>query len=118
MKAAFARRARPSRTFVIGFDDHGRSRRSREEQLHEIAAWWSEHREASPWLVLDEFDRCVSLLESTPDAGARFHRSRVPGLRRLVMRRTKHHLYYLHDERNAVVYIIAVWAHPRPALRR
>jgi hypothetical protein len=25
-----------------------------------------EHREASPWLVLDEFDRCVSLLESTP----------------------------------------------------
>lgn len=37
-----------------------------EEQLHEIAAWWREHREASPWLVMDEFDRCVSLLESTP----------------------------------------------------
>jgi plasmid stabilization system protein ParE len=84
-----------------------------EKQLHEIAAWWMDHREASPWLVADEFDRCVSLLESTPDAGARFHRSRVPGVRRLVMRRTKHHVYYLHDEANAVVYIIAVWGAPK-----
>jgi hypothetical protein len=25
------------------------------------------------------------------------------------MRRTKHHVYYLHDEPNAAVYIIAVW---------
>jgi len=69
-----------------------------EEQLQEIAEWWMAHREASPLLVLDEFDRCVSLLESSPDAGARFHRSGVPGVRRLVMRRTKHHVYYLHDE--------------------
>jgi plasmid stabilization system protein ParE len=82
---------------------------SAEEQLHEIAEWWMEHREASPSLVMDEFERCVSLLESSPDAGARFHRSRVPGVRRLVMRRTKHHVYYLHDESNVVVYIIAVW---------
>jgi hypothetical protein len=66
-----------------------------------------EHREASPSLVMDEFDRCVSLLESSPDAG------RVPGVRRLVMRRTKHHVYYLHDEPNAVVYIVAVWGAPK-----
>ena len=67
-----------------------------EEQLDEIVEWWRTHREASPTLVMDEFERCVSLLESSPDAGARFHRSRVPGVRRLVMRRTKHHVYYLH----------------------
>jgi hypothetical protein len=48
---------------------------------------------------------------------ARFHGSRVPGVQRLVMRRTKHHVYYLHDERNAVVYIIAVWVPPRRAFR-
>ena len=84
-----------------------------EEQLHEIAEWWMSHRDASPLLVMDEFDRCVSLLESSPDAGPRFHRSRVPGVRRLVMRRTKHHVYYLHDEPNAIVYIIAVWGAPK-----
>jgi hypothetical protein len=30
-----------------------------------------------------------------------------------MMRRTKHHVYYLHDERNAVVYIIAMWGAPK-----
>ena len=84
-----------------------------EAQLDEIVEWWRTHREASPALVVEEFERCVSLLESSPDAGAGFHRSRVPGVRRLVMRRTNHHLYYLHDEPNAVVYILAVWGAPK-----
>lgn len=51
---------------------------SAEDQLHEIAAWWMEHREASPSLVMDEFERCVSLLESSPDAGARFIEAACP----------------------------------------
>lgn len=84
-----------------------------EAQLREISEWWMAHREASPLLVMDEFDRCVSLLEASPDVGARFHRSHVPGVRRLVMRRTKHHVYYLHDEPNALVYILAVWGAPK-----
>jgi plasmid stabilization system protein ParE len=91
-----------------------------EAQLDEIIEWWREHREASPALVMDEFERCVSLLEASPDAGPRFHRSRAPGVRRLVMRRTKHHVYYLHDQREAVVYILAVWGAPKtgyPTLR-
>ena len=29
------------------------------------------------------------------------------------MRRTKHHVYYLHDDRNAVVYVLAVWGAPK-----
>lgn len=29
------------------------------------------------------------------------------------MRRTKHHVYYLHDEPNAVVNIVAVWGAPK-----
>lgn len=84
-----------------------------EQQLHEIVEWWKAHREASPVLVLEELERCLSLLESSPDVGARFHRSRIPSVRRLLMRRTKHHLYYLHDERNAVVYVIAIWGAPK-----
>jgi plasmid stabilization system protein ParE len=84
-----------------------------EEQLREIGEWWMANREASPLLLMDEFERCVSLLESSPDVGVRFHRSSVPGVRRLVMKRTKHHVYYLHDEPNAIVYIIAVWGAPK-----
>ncbi|MBI2893554.1 MAG: type II toxin-antitoxin system RelE/ParE family toxin [Deltaproteobacteria bacterium] len=91
-----------------------------EEQLREIIEWWVENRPAAPALVLEEFARCVELLEHSPDAGPRFLRTRVPGVRRLVMKRTRHLVYYVHDEENAVVYIITVWGAPRegdPALR-
>lgn len=87
-----------------------------EEQLREIVEWWYEHRDTSPQLVMDEFERCVALLASSPDVGVRFHRGRVPGVRRLVMRRTKHHVYSLHDEVNSMVYILAVWARPSSAI--
>jgi hypothetical protein len=36
------------------------------------------------------------------------------------MKRTKHHVYYVHDANNGVVYIIAVWGAPKegdPVLR-
>jgi hypothetical protein len=68
---------------------------------------------AAPSLAIDEFERCVRLLESTPDIGTAFHRTKVPGVRRLVMSATKHFVYYVHDATNAVVYIIAVWGTPK-----
>jgi hypothetical protein len=42
-----------------------------EQQLREIVEWWLEKRHAAPLLVLDEFERCVNLLESSPDRRAR-----------------------------------------------
>src|SRR6185503_4423949 len=91
-----------------------------QEQLREIVEWWSANRPAAPTLALEEFERCVTLLESSPDIGPKFHRSRVPGVRRIVMRRSKHLVYYLHDAENEVVYIIAIWGAPKggnPVLR-
>lgn len=84
-----------------------------EENLREIIEWWTAHRDIGPHLVVDEFERCAALLKSSPDAGVGFHRGRVPGVRRLIMRRTKHHVYYLHDEPNAIVYVLAVWGAPK-----
>jgi plasmid stabilization system protein ParE len=91
-----------------------------EEQLREINEWWIANRRAAATLVIDEFERCVTLLESSPDIGTRFHRTTVPGVRRLVMKKTKHFVYYVHDDGNAVVYVIAVWGAPKggdPVLR-
>jgi len=84
-----------------------------EGHLHEINEWWIANRAAAPRLVLDEFERCVSLVAFSPDVGLRFHRTPIPGVRRLVMKRTKHHVYYVHDTNNGVVYIIAVWGAPK-----
>ncbi len=64
---------------------------------------------------MDEFDRCVSLLESSRTRVLGFTAAACPasGVRRLVMRRTKPHVYDLHDEPNAVVDIVAVWGAPK-----
>jgi plasmid stabilization system protein ParE len=89
-------------------------------QLRDIVSWWRSNRAAARDLVLDEFERCVILLESTPDVGARFSRSSIPGVRKVLMRRTKHSVYYLHDAAHGVVYILAVWGSPQagdPLLR-
>ena len=40
-----------------------------EAQLVEIDAWWVAHRSSSPTLVIDEFERCVSLLEIRQPTG-------------------------------------------------
>ena len=91
-----------------------------EEQLREINEWWIANRRAAPNLVLDEFERCVTLLDGSPDIGTGFHRTSVPGVRRLVMKKTRHFVYYVHDDDNAVVYVIAVWGAPKegdPELR-
>lgn len=91
-----------------------------EAQLREIVAWWTANRPAAPDLVLDELERCVTLLQSTPDVGTPFRRTAVPGVRRIVMKKTRHFVYYVHDAARAVVYIIAVWGTPKggdPLLR-
>ena len=91
-----------------------------EDQLRIIDRWWRENRPLAPKLVLEEFSRCVSLLETAPDIGPRFRRSSVLGVRRLVMKRTKHIVFYVHDRANAIVHVIAVWGAPKegtPILR-
>jgi plasmid stabilization system protein ParE len=70
------------------------------------------NRQAAPSLVVDEFERCVTLLENSPDIGTTFHRTNVPGVRRLLMKKTKHLIYYVHDDNNAVVYIVAISSGP------
>lgn len=91
-----------------------------EQQLRAIDTWWREHRLLAPDMVVGELERCLTVLAAAPDAGPRFMRSTVPGVRRILMKRTRHHVYYLHDEANAIVYIIAIWGTPKqgdPLLR-
>jgi plasmid stabilization system protein ParE len=83
------------------------------QQLREIDAWWRDHRPDAVTLVADEFERCVELLENTPGLGAPFRKTSVFGVRRLVMKKTKHLVYYVHDSVHSVVYIIAVWGMPK-----
>jgi hypothetical protein len=55
----------------------------------------------------------LHLLAEAPGAGAPFARTRRPGTRRLLLRRTWHWLYYTVDARHDVVYVLAFWSNRR-----
>jgi len=81
-----------------------------EEQLRAASSWWQENRLASPGLLVEELDRAIEMLRELPGLGARFHRGTIPGVRRVLLRRSGYWVYYLPDEARAVVYVLAVWS--------
>jgi len=81
-----------------------------EAQARQISAWWRENRTAAPDLFLKELSEGLSLLAFFPGAGARFRRASVTGVRRVLLRKTMHWIYYVHDEPREVIYVLAVWS--------
>ena len=57
-----------------------------EQQLREIDQWWLAERQASPDLFLDEIARVVELLSEFPDIGSPFQKTKLPGIRRVLLR--------------------------------
>ena len=73
----------------------------------------------------DLFDRelsdTLSLIGEVPDIGHRYRRARIPGLRRMLLKRSRYHVYYVHDEKQQAVVVLAVWSAVRgrgPSLRK
>lgn len=78
-------------------------------QLLEIAEWWTVNRRKAPELVLRELARATSLLAVTPMAGKAYRGATSASYRRLLLRRSRFHVYYLIDETARVVMIVAIW---------
>lgn len=72
----------------------------------EIDAWWRDHRDKAPDLFEQELAIAVRTIASAPAAG-RPYPFRGVDVRRLLMRATRHHVYYV--ERVDHVLIVAVW---------
>lgn len=91
-----------------------------ERELREVQSWWHANRPEATNLLDEEIEHCVTLLTSSPNVGLRVRKNgRVP-FRRLVMPRTRHVLYYLHDEAASIVYIGSIWGaskRRRPTLK-
>ncbi len=84
-----------------------------DSQIRGIDDWWREHRRASPDLFLDELANAFDILARAPQIGRRYRRSPVPGTRRLLLRATRYHVYYVQREREVMV--LAVWHGERRA---
>jgi plasmid stabilization system protein ParE len=78
-----------------------------EAHIDAIDAWWRSNRRAGPNLFAEELAEAVALLELAPEVGRRYHHPEVIGVRRVLLRATRHHVYYVPTERAVVV--LAVW---------
>ncbi|MSP60154.1 MAG: type II toxin-antitoxin system RelE/ParE family toxin [Myxococcales bacterium] len=77
------------------------------DQAESVAAWWNDHRPAGPTLFRDELAGAVGKLETAPSAGTEY--KPVPQIRRVLMPRSRYHVYDFVDEATAVVQVRAIW---------
>jgi plasmid stabilization system protein ParE len=78
-----------------------------EAHIRRIDAWWRVNRTASPELFQQELADALSTLELVPEAGTRYSHSKVRGVRRIHLRATRHHIYYVVGKE--AVAVLAVW---------
>jgi plasmid stabilization system protein ParE len=84
-----------------------------EAQIRTIDDWWRENRRASPNLFIDELLHAFDTLAQAPLLGRPYRRSSVPGVRRLLLPATRHHVYYVPNDHDVI--ILAVWHAERGA---
>jgi plasmid stabilization system protein ParE len=83
-----------------------------EAQLNAISAWCKANSSELSTTLLAELEQALILLARTPSMGQPFLRATRQGVRRLLLRRSQHWLYYVH-QRNRAVYILAIWSTAR-----
>ncbi len=78
-----------------------------EAQIRSIDAWWRRNRRDSPDLFSSELASAFSTLEAAPRTGKLYRRSKLRGVRRILLPTTRNHVYYLVGIE--VVIVLAVW---------
>jgi plasmid stabilization system protein ParE len=73
----------------------------------EIDLWWRQNRDWAPDLFEQELSMACKMIGASPYIGRRFPHPEISGVRRLLMRATRNHIYYvvLTDH----VLVLAVW---------
>lgn len=82
--------------------------RARAQILNE-QLWWLENRPKSPDLFDDELNRAFDLLLAEPYSGKNAKDPQHPNLRRLLLRRTRRHVYYVYDAAHDEILVVALW---------
>ena len=76
-------------------------------QIRDIDAWWRENRRASPDLFLDELSAAFGIIGDAPQIGRLYRQSRVPDTRRVLLKGTRYHVYYV--PRADELRVLALW---------
>lgn len=83
------------------------------EQALAMDAWWREHRPKARDLFMREFMAVRELIAETPTLGTVYTDRSGKSARRVLMPRTKNHVYFEVDEENEQIVVLAVWGAPR-----
>ena len=70
--------------------------------------WWRANRDAKD-LFLIEFEQTLRQLAMTADLGQPYRRIRGKLIQRVLMKKTRCHVYYWHDPERGMVEIHSVW---------
>jgi plasmid stabilization system protein ParE len=81
------------------------ARAAREIELAD--AWWREHRQAAPATVREDVKSAFQLLLQQPGVGVKVISARMPGTRRLHLKRIGYFIYY--RARDEQLYVLSVW---------
>jgi plasmid stabilization system protein ParE len=77
-------------------------------QIREIDSWWRRNRPVSPNLFADELEIAFDTIGHAPHIGRLYRQSTVPETRRVLLKRTRFHVYYV-VPRADEVRVLAVW---------
>jgi plasmid stabilization system protein ParE len=78
-------------------------------QIQEISRWWRANREKNPGLFREELAGVRHQLAHVPTAGPAYDSPEHGDVRRILLIRTQYHVYYVIDEKQRVVTVLAVW---------
>ena len=80
-------------------------------EVEQLAQWWAENRTAAPGAVRLDLEVDLFVLVRHPSLGRKVDASRSPQVRRYLMSRTQHWLYY--RVKDSVLEVLPVWATSR-----
>ena len=70
--------------------------------------WWREHRDAKE-LFATEFEEMLRQIAAAPGTGQRYRRARGKLIQRILMKKTRCHVYYFHDVERDILEIHSIW---------
>ena len=79
------------------------------EQASIVDDWWRSNRPAAPDLFWRELEAAVELLQTSPLIGPVYAAAPVSGVRRMLIGRSRHHVYWEFDASLRTVTITALW---------
>lgn len=84
-----------------------------EQQAYEMDTWWRAHRPKAPGLFVRELAEVLEAIMSTPTLGVRYRTRSGKVAQRLLMLKTRTHVYFGVDKEQDLVVVLAVWGAPR-----